>query len=78
MKEAIPKQSELEMIKEIGIEEWFIRSAREIAVLDMYSRFQKRGWSTKLIYDVRHKLGPTIVKTITLSWYLAAEEARTS
>lgn len=78
MKEAIPKKSEIDMIKEIGIEEWFIRSAREIAVLDMYSRFQKRGWSTKLIYDVRHKLGPTIVKTITLSWYLAAEEARSS
>lgn len=76
MKEAIPKKSEIDLATEIGIEEYFIRAAREIAVLDMYSKFQKRGWTTKLIYDVRHKLGPTIVKTITIAWYLAAEEAK--
>lgn len=75
MKEAIPTVDDIKIFDEIGITDWFKRSAKEIAVLDMYERFQKRGWSTKLIYDVRHKLGPTIVKTITLSWYSAALKA---
>ena len=75
MKDAIPSKEDISLFEEIGLQEWFKRSAREIAVLDMYKRFQKRGWSTKLIYDVRHKLGPTIVKSITLAWYSAAIKA---
>ncbi len=75
MKEAVPKPDDLELINEIGVVDWFKRAAREIAVLDMYGRFRKRGWSTKLVYDVRHKLGPTISKTVTVVWYQALVDA---
>ena len=75
MKEAIPTPERLEEARELGPTELFKRSAREIAVLDMYTRYQKRGWSTKLIYDTRHRLCPTIVQTLTLVWYLAVVEA---
>lgn len=75
MKEAIPKVERLEEAREIGPIEVFKRSAREIAVLDMYERYQKRGWTTKLIYDTRHRLCPTIVQTVTLVWYLALIDA---
>jgi len=75
MSEAIPKPERLEEARELGVVEIFKRSAREIAVLDMYTRYQKRGWSTKLIYDTRHRLCPTIVQTVTLAWYLALIDA---
>jgi hypothetical protein len=75
LNEAIPSDERLEEARELGPTEIFKRSAREIAVLDMYTRYQKRGWSTKLIYDTRHKLCPTIVQTLALTWYLALVDA---
>lgn len=75
LSDAVPKSERLEEARELGPLELFKRSAREIAVLDMYTRYQKRGWSTKLIYDTRHKLCPTIVQTLTLTWYLALIDA---
>lgn len=75
MREAVPKQDELELINEVGVVEVFKRAAREIAVLDMYGRFRKKGWTTKLVYDVRHRLGPTISKTVALAWYQALVDA---
>jgi hypothetical protein len=75
MNEAVPSEREMQLISEIGPTAWFKRAAREIAVLDMYDRYRRRGWSTKLVYDVRHKLGPTIVQTLCLVWYAAIVEA---
>lgn len=74
-KDARPKPAEIKRAQEIGVPELFKRAAREIAILDMYDRFLKRGWTTKLIWEVRHKLGPTIVRSITLAWYLALVDA---
>ena len=70
-KEAIPTDAEIATAKEIGLQEMFKRAAREIAVLEMYDRFLKRGWTTKLVWQVRHKLAPTIIRTVALAWYLA-------
>lgn len=75
MKEAVPTTEEVAHAREKGIVGYFKQTAREIAVLDMYERYQKKGWSTKLVYDVRHRLGPMISKTIAIAWYLAIEEA---
>lgn len=72
---ARPTQHDIRVAKEIGAVELFKRAAREIAVLDMYERFRKRGWSMKLMWEVRNKLAPSIAKTITLAWYLALQEA---
>lgn len=73
--EAMPTRTETQSAKELGVIEIFRRAAREIAVLDMYNTYIEKGWTPRLAYQIRHKLGPTIVKTITLAWYLAAEEA---
>lgn len=73
--EAVPKKSHLELIEKIGLIEWFHRAAREIAVLDMYKTYHRKGWTPKLAYQVRHKLGPLLVQTVTLAWYLAVREA---
>lgn len=75
MSEAVPSERELKLIMEVGVKEWFKRNAREIASLDLYGRFQKKGWSPKLVYDIRHKLGPTMVQTVCLTWYAALVDA---
>ncbi len=73
--DATPTKDEIKKIQDIGIVEWFKRAAREIAVLDMYDRYNHRGWSTRLTLDVRQKLAPNIIKTVTLAWYAALAEA---
>ncbi len=73
--EAKPTKSELKQFMEIGLNEWFKRTAREIAVLDMFDIYYKKGWTPKLAYQVRHKLGPALVRTVTLTWYSALCDA---
>lgn len=74
--DALPSAADIEKISEIGVNEWFRRAAREIAILDMYARYYRRGWSTKLTIDVRNKLIPTVIKAVTLAWYSSLAESR--
>jgi hypothetical protein len=74
--DSLPTHEEIDKVLEIGISEWFTRTAREIAILDMYTRYYKRGWTTKLTLDVRNKLLPQIIKTVTLAWYGALIESK--
>lgn len=74
--DSLPSHKEIDLFQEIGISEWFTRTAREIAILDMYTRYYKRGWTTKLTLDVRNKLLPQIIKTVTLSWYGALIDSK--
>lgn len=73
--EAIPKEADIKTMNEIGPIEWFKRSAREIAILGMYDSYYKKGWTPKLAWQVRHKLGPIIVQTVTLTWYAALRDS---
>lgn len=73
--EAVPSKADLAAIKKIGVIEWFKRAAKEIAVLEMYENYERKGWTPKLAWQVRHRLGPTTVKTVTLSWYSACLDA---
>lgn len=72
---ALKNDIHMEELRKKGLLDYFVQVAREVAVLDMYERFYKKGWTPKLAYDVRHKLAPAIVSTITVAWYLAAEDA---
>lgn len=74
--EAIPKKADIDRITKIGPTEWFKRTAREIAVMDMYERYHHKGWTPRLAYDIRHKLGPLLVQSVCLTWYAAAAEAK--
>jgi hypothetical protein len=62
-------------MKELGIEEYFKQTARQIALLDLYDKYYKYGWTTKLAREVREDLMPPIIKTVTCAWYLALTEA---
>lgn len=72
----MPSKIELAKIKKIGLVEYFINQAREIAVLDIYEIYSKRGWTPKLARIIRNKLGPAMVNTVTLAWYLALTDAK--
>jgi hypothetical protein len=73
--EAMPDEHETATMNKIGVTEYFRRAAKEVAALDMYERYYKKGWTPKLAWQVRHRLGPLIVKTVTLTWYAALKEA---
>lgn len=75
MNNAAPTSADLAKLDEISPLEMFKRTAREIAVLDMYERFMRRGWTIKLVIDVRNKLAPSIAKMVTLFWYSALKDA---
>ncbi len=71
----VPSEKDISKIKKIGLIEYFIQQAREIAVLDIYDIYYKRGWTPKLARVIRSKLAPKMVNMITLAWYLALADA---
>lgn len=74
--DAKPTASDLSEIEELGHGEYFIRRAREVAVHDLYEQYLEKGWTPKLANQIRHKLAPTMAKTVTVIWYAAAREAK--
>lgn len=70
-----PDVRELQKIANIGPEEYFLHSAREVAALELYEAYLQKGWTPVLTNRVRHKLAPVLVKTVTVLWYEAAREA---
>ncbi len=73
--DARPTSNDLEAAKELGPEQYFIRSAREVAALDLYDHYLKKGWTPGLSNQIRHQLAPAVVKTVALLWYSAYKEA---
>ena len=73
--ELVFSQQELDEALQLGIVEIFERTAKEVGVLEMYHGYTETGWTARLANDVRHKLGPLLVRTVTLAWYTAAIEA---
>lgn len=62
-------------VQDSGIEQWFRNVAREVAVMDMYENYYQKGWTPKLAWQVRHKLGPTLVATVATVWCSALSDA---
>lgn len=71
-----PTHKEINQFLEMGIDQWFTRTAREVAAMDMFVKYHQKGWTTKLTVDVRQKLIPDIIKHVTLAWYCAMVEAK--
>ena len=74
--DAIPTEQDINLMKQIGLREYFVQIAREVAVLNLFNDYYETGWNLQLAYRVRYKLAPILVRTITLAWYTAAEEAK--
>ena len=68
-------QDDLQEAKRIGIEQVFERSARKIALWNLYDEYGSYGWTVGLARKVRDKLAPELIHTVALGWYLALNEA---
>jgi hypothetical protein len=75
-KNAMPTDEDVEKIRSIGIVEWFKQAAQDIAMLKIYDKYYQRGWTTQLAQQVRRQLAPIIVKTVTLTWYMAVVDGK--
>lgn len=73
---SMPTHEEIDRFRQMGIGDWFTNTAREVAVMDMFTRYHKKGWTPKLTMDVRSKLLPLIIKHVTLAWYSAMVDAK--
>lgn len=76
MNKSLPSKTELKKIEKLGVREYFIRNARQVAMLETYERFYEKGWTNKLVRDVRNELGPTMVRCVTTIWYYCYQESK--
>jgi len=72
---AVPTKNELIRVKQEGIAPIFLETVHHVHALNMYETFHKKGWNRALIRQTRQDLAPTIVKTVTLAWYVASLKA---
>lgn len=75
LKSALPNADAIEEFKRHGIKSWYRLMAKEIATMELYDRFYKRGWTSKLASQVRKQLAPIIVRSVTVAWYAALMDA---
>lgn len=68
-------RSYVEDFQKCGVKDWFRHTAREVAVLDLYENYYKKGWTPKLAWQIRHKLGPIMVRSVMMVWYAACLES---
>ncbi len=72
---ARPHQTDLVRVQQEGIVSVFRKLAREVGTYDLYGRYALKGWTPKLVRDVRRELAPRMVLIVTLAWYAALVEA---
>jgi len=58
-----------------NIGSWFRETAQEVAKMNMYEEFYKNGWTRNLAIEIKKYLIPIIVRTVTLAWYGAIQQA---
>lgn len=73
--DARPKQSDLDEIERLGASGYFALRAKEIVMMDLFEEYLQKGWTGSLARRIRQQLAPTIVKTITVTWYQACKDS---
>ena len=72
---AMPSKADIDEFNSQDLGKWFRKTAQGIASLNLYDTFYKFGWTIPLSYKVRRILAPTLVKSVTLVWYAALNDA---
>jgi hypothetical protein len=67
--------SQLAEARRVGPVEFFKAQALEIAQLNLYERFYKRGWTADLGRLVKRQLAPQTAEVIGIIWLLACLES---
>jgi len=76
LKSAKPTGNECIRVMQEGVRAYFLESLAQIDHLNMYGSFHKKGWTSSLALQTVNELVPTIIRTVTLAWYYAAEKAK--
>ena len=58
-----------------SLEKVFVDTMHEVYDMNMYERFWKEGWNTRLARETRETLIPKICIVVAYAWYLAYQEA---
>ena len=72
---ARPSGNDLIQVRKDGFEKLFSEALSRVVSLDLYTRYKKRGWTRSMASSVRRELMPLIIKTVTLVWYAAYDQA---
>lgn len=65
--EQIPAE-DLDYVREHSFAEYFRLKAKQVAALEMYETFSKKGWTTRLGHQTRKDLVPMITYAVALAW----------
>jgi len=68
-----PTAEDIDRLHQNGFEVVFIDAVHRIAELDIFNEFSRTGWTRRLAVKTRKVLIPTIVNTVCLAWYAAAQ-----
>lgn len=69
------RDADIAELQKYGVIELFKRKAKEIDALNLYTTYQKYGWTPRLAWRARVRLLPVIVRTVALAWYAACIDA---
>lgn len=65
--EKIPAE-DIRFVSQYSFAEYFQAKIKQIAELEMYETFGKKGWTTQLGHQTRKELIPTITYAVALAW----------
>lgn len=72
----LPNNNQLVRVKKEGVIPLLQEEVWKIYDLDMYTEFQKNGWTRQLARQTRTILAPMIIKTVILAWYYSALKSK--
>lgn len=72
----MPRDIDIKRFEELGLAEYFLQQAKEVAAFSFYARFLRRGWTPDLMRDVRLHLGPRLVRLVAVVWHGAYLESQ--
>lgn len=58
-----------------GFEAYYVDAIYRVASFDMYERFKRNGWTSKLARLTKDELMPIILRSVVLAWYDAYKQA---
>lgn len=75
-KNIVLKNEDLEVLNKEGLDSYFRKTAVKVADMDIYTKYYKSGWNTKLANQVRKDLIPTIIQVVSTIWCSAVIKAQ--
>lgn len=73
--DARPSAALLHQVATTGYRQYFIDMVRQVAALELYEEYVRRGWTLRIGKTVKKQLMPSIITAVTVAWYEAVRQA---